>query len=71
MAKIDTAKTKYKNKIRAARAANKYAKGMARFFGVDVARITGSTPVEDWNSFDVDTAADTWEKNLKAAFGLE
>ena len=71
MATIETAQTKYKNKILAARTSRKYVKGLARFFGVTPDAIASAEPVKNWDTFDVDTAAKNWIDNLKAAFGLK
>jgi len=76
MATIDGAKKKYIAAMKVAVDLDKYTKGMANFFGVSPSDIAGSDPVKSWkDEFDTEedrrTKADTWEKKLRAAFGLE
>jgi hypothetical protein len=75
MATISTAKEKYKAKIKLAKEQDKYAEGMARFFGVDKDTISGKPPVVNWKkAFETDekiaAKANAWEVGLKKAFGI-
>ena len=75
MATIEGAKRKYQEAMRIAYELDKYAEGIAEFFGVSKDRIVGADPVKAWkNAFDTEedrrAKADTWEAKLRAAFGL-
>jgi len=75
MATLEGAKKKYQAAMRIAYEQDKYAKGIAEFFGVSPSEIAGSDPVKSWKAqFDTEedrrAKAEVWAAKLKAAFGL-
>ena len=62
---IDRAKAKLAAKVPSM--PGNYNKAMADFFGRDV---SGSPPAKSYGAKIVPGVEDTWEKNLKRAFGL-
>jgi len=75
MATLEGAKKKYQAAMRIAYEHDKYAEGLATFFGVRKSDVVGAEPVKSWKAqFDTDedrrAKAETWAAKLKAAFGL-
>lgn len=68
MATIASAKKKYQDKV-AVMPAN-YVSGMAGFLGVSASSIQSATPVSNYRQKIGPGAADKWERNLKAAWGI-
>jgi len=76
MAKIGTAKRKYKGAVKTAYENGNYAEGIADFFDVSKGAVEDSGPVKSWNDkFDTEDdrsqRADNWEDKLKTAFGVK
>jgi len=75
MATLEGAKKKYKEAMRIAYELDKYAEGIAHFFGVSKGAVAGADPVKSWkDQFDTEedrrAKAETWAAKLKSAFGL-
>lgn len=68
MATIEGAKKNYQNKV--AVMPTNYVSGCASFLGVSASQIQNATPVNNYKAKIGPEAANKWERNLKASWGL-
>lgn len=68
MATLASAKQKYQDKV-AVMPAN-YVSGVAGFLGVSASAIQGAAPASNYRAKIGPEAANKWERNLKAAWGI-